>query len=781
MRVWPPRRLIRRQALIALGLVLVVATTPLFVLRGIARVSETLDTVQLASKTTGAVADAQRDVLLAQLAVEQLEDGGTSVADLRQQSAFLGRQLQVMAAQDLPGEGEARVRAAQDAHATLLEDIDALAATGATTAPDPRIAAATPTLRADAAALHDAVEHLYSRVENSHYRELYAALDNLRGRAGIVLAFAIVSIGLAAALTWSLRRSVRQEFDHAHRLLVQESQERERAQQETQRSERRFRALVQHSSDVTLVMDRDLTVTWASPAAHEMLGRDPVGTSGTDLLLPDSRAAAWAAVERSSAAPGRTVRLDLELAAGAAEEPTQIAVRLTNMLDDPAVGGFVVNAHDVTERSRTARHLAHLAFHERVTGMPNRLTLERTLEELEDTPGGLSVVVLDLDGLREVNAQHGSVAGDAVLQAVAAALADLPDASAYHLGGDSFALVARRAATRAELERNVETLRAAIRRRRPPGVADLSFGAGAAVAAAGSAAPLEILRVAERAMHGAKASGRNGLVVVDADGLDEAVRRRALTARLAGAIERDELSLAFQPIVEARGGRWVAVEALLRWNGADGPVSPATFIPVAEDSGLIVPIGRWVLETAVRSLVQVRAELGLPTLRVNVNVSARQLQDEGFHAVLHELLEQTGVEPAAVVLELTESALLTDPDRAVQLLAGVRAAGVQVALDDFGTGFSSLSYLLRLPVDVVKVDRSFLMDVVRSRRSRTLLSSVVTIAHDLGMRVTVEGIETAEQLAIVADAGADTVQGYLLARPTPAADLAGLVRSGAPS
>ncbi|MGV8965885.1 MAG: putative bifunctional diguanylate cyclase/phosphodiesterase [Cellulomonas sp.] len=770
------------QALFGIGLTLVVCATPVILLWQYSSLTSTVGDFGLAQNITGVLADAQRDSLLTVIAVEQLRDGEAAVSDVRTQAAFLGQQLHILDAQEVASSSEPNILAALEAQQALTSQLDALLA--GNPAPDPiAVQLAMPALRREAAVTESSLHGLYAQYENAFYGKLSTQLGAGRGLQALTLGLALLSLALGAGLAWSLRQSVHRDFDRAYELLAREAADRELAQGAVERSERRFRALVQQSTDVTLVLDGDHRITYASPSAHELLRTahlDPIGASVDGLVHPTAVTLVAESFRACLAQAGRTVQFDLAVqleharaveAYGDPAPDRYFVVQLTNLLDDPAIAGIIVNAHDVTERTRHAAAVEHLAYHDRLTGLPNRLSLERDLDLLRARSSGATVVVLDLDGFRAVNERVGEPTGDNLLRGLGSRLATLAGFVPYHLGGDKFALLGDSALD----GQGVTHLAAAVRQQvamtapDPHGI-QISAGIGVAMGSLATVHGKELLRHADSMVHQAKQQGTNQLVVLDGARTRAAAERGAMVDQLSRALDRGEFELYYQPIVSAESRRWVGVEALLRWHSPAGPVSPTVFIPIAEQTGLIVPIGEWVLTRAVREIVRVRALTGLP-LRVNVNVSASQLQEADFIEHVLELLAETGLEADALVLELTESAVLEDPDLAVQVLARARSAGMHVALDDFGTGYSSLSYLLRLPVDIVKVDRSFLRDVTTSVRTRQLLRALVALAHQLDMRVTVEGVESEEENDVVIRAGCDTIQGFLLARPMPVATL----------
>jgi predicted signal transduction protein with EAL and GGDEF domain len=342
--------------------------------------------------------------------------------------------------------------------------------------------------------------------------------------------------------------------------------------------------------------------------------------------------------------------------------------------------------------------------------------------------------------------------------------------TASRLGGDEFVVVLDGMHDDADAARVAERLLARIAEPIDLGVQHVALSAsiGISIGTCGDRTAEELLREADTAMYRAKAS-RAGFAVFDPAMHDAARRRLAIESDLRRAVAAHHFSLVFQPIVHAASGRIAALEALVRWDHPDYPRrTPNEFIPVAEQTGLIVPLGEWLLEQACSALASLRAECpGADELRINVNLSRRQLLDPRLGETVRGAIRRTGVPASRVALEITESAIIEDVPAALARLGELRSFGLGLQLDDFGTGYSSLSCLQRFPLDVVKIDRAFVAELGRSERSAAIVESVVLLAHRLGMHVTVEGVETAAQLDAVRAIGGDFAQGYLIQRPMP--------------
>jgi diguanylate cyclase (GGDEF)-like protein len=431
---------------------------------------------------------------------------------------------------------------------------------------------------------------------------------------------------------------------------------------------------------------------------------------------------------------------------------------------------------EVSERRTLQDQLSHQAFHDALTGLPNRALflrrLTETMESAGDSKDRPSVVLIDLDGFKTVNDTLGHAAGDDLLQQIAGRLRECVRAGnlVARLGGDEFAIVVPADAGQEGLtvgRRLIDALAA------PITVAgqEISISASMGVARLDDQqAAADLLSDADIAMYAAKKAGKGRYELFRASMRDETQQRARLEQQLARAVANREIEVFYQPIVDLGTDRVTAVEALARWrHPQDGLVPPDVFIPIAEDSGLIREIGRDVLRQACATVQQWRRTVpGSEDLYVTVNVSARQLHSGTFSGHLFDALRDTGLPAANLTLEITESLLLEQSETVGAELARIRSLGVRLAMDDFGSGYSSVALLLRLQVDVLKIDKTFLD--LDSREHGTLIRAVTELGHTLGLSVVAEGVETAGQLAHVRAAQCDAAQGYLLARPMPADD-----------
>jgi len=449
-----------------------------------------------------------------------------------------------------------------------------------------------------------------------------------------------------------------------------------------------------------------------------------------------------------------------------------------NLLGDQAVRGLLLTLRDVSERRQLERALTRQAFTDQLTGLPNRALLHDRTQQAIRLAGrqGLTaaLLLLDLDRFKEVNDTLGHHHGDLLLQQVAERLqGSLRDSdTAARLGGDEFAVLLPQITSVQAATAVADKLRAAIEA--PFAVDGLTLDVDASIGVAAypdhATDANQLLQRADVAMYAAKAT-HAGYTVYDPTLDQHNPRRLGLLGQLRRALAAGELVVHYQPKADARSARILGVEALVRWQHPEhGLLGPGEFIPLAETTGLIRPLTSYVLQVALR---QCRTWLDAGRdLSVAVNLSTRCLLDLTLPDQITQLLENTAVAPERLVLEITESAIMTDPTRALEILNRLHTLGVRLAIDDFGTGYSSMAYLKSLPVDELKVDRSFVKHLRDNQNDAVIVRSTVDLGHNLGLQVVAEGVEDQATWQELATLGCDTVQGYYLAKPMPAAELA---------
>ncbi len=548
------------------------------------------------------------------------------------------------------------------------------------------------------------------------------------------------------------------------------------------RSEARFRSLVQHSSDVIAVIDGSGFFAFVTPSVTSVLGYRPdslVGSTVFDLVAPGHRDR----VEERLALMGEPfTRVDLEVDVKAASGRYHtLVVTLTDLRDEPAVDGIVLNARDITTHRSLEKDLEHQSITDPLTGLPNRTGFIDTLQAVLDNPNAPSptVLLLDLDDFKMINDSLGHSFGDEILTVVADRLRTslrLSDHAA-RLGGDEFAILLRDAYTQTDVQQVTERLLEDLRAPLLMNGEDLSLSASIGVAMAGDADSAEdLIRNADAAMYRAKDAGKNRFEMFEEQIHADMLERLELKNDLRRGISNDELVLHFQPIVNLATDRITGAEALVRWHHPRrGVLAPGAFIEMAEESGLINRIGLWVFEQACEQVMEWNARRNDDEpLTMSINLSARQLETDESVDQLLAVAERLDVPRNMIVLELTESVLIEDlADRA--RLARLQSEGFRLAVDDFGTGYSGLAYLQHLPFDIIKVDRAFVSGVDTNVNRATFLESILDLAKGVGATTVGEGIEGGGELDLLKKLGFDYGQGYYFSRPVPSETFAMMI------
>ena len=560
------------------------------------------------------------------------------------------------------------------------------------------------------------------------------------------------------------------------------------------RREARFRSLVQNSSDVVAVIDSETRITYESDAVKRVLGHEPeerVGLSFADLTHPEDAALFRALVSGLLATSGTEQAAEFRLRHADGSWHWVDAICL-NLSHDPAVGGVLLNYRDVTERKRLEHQLQHEAFHDSLTGLANRALFgDRVTHALSrvsrDTTSRLAVLFVDLDDFKVVNDSLGHAAGDELLALVAERIraclrrADTP----ARLGGDEFGILLEEAShdTAAEIADRIlnalsQPFALAARQLFVGASIGIAMGNDREGASAEGESADELLRNADAAMYTAKSRGKGRYEFYEVEMHASALRRLEVRELMQSSLEAGDFALRYQPIVELVSGEIVGMEALVRWRQPDGRLAPpAEFIPLAEETGLIVALGKWVLEESLRQAAEWRRLFPGSSLSMAVNVSPRQLQEPGLVEVVRNALVASGFPPHDLVVELTESALLDVGDPASATIDELKQLGIRISLDDFGTGYSSLSHLRNFPIDILKIDRSFVDGIDGDQQDeRALVKSIIRLAHSLRLETVAEGIERPTQLARLRALGAQFGQGFLISEPIEAGAMSELLR-----
>ncbi len=438
--------------------------------------------------------------------------------------------------------------------------------------------------------------------------------------------------------------------------------------------------------------------------------------------------------------------------------------------------GGVESFEDVTERKQDEETLNYLAYYDALTGLPNRRLFydrfEMAVSSAKRNREMLAIIFLDLDNFKTVNDTLGHIVGDQLIQAVADRLRKTlrGEDTVARLGGDEFILLIKRASEIGEIAKVAQRAISALK---PPFYFNnrefyITASAGIAVYPNDGNEVHDLLRNADIALYRAKEQGRDNYQFYAPTMGDKAIDRLTLENNLHKALDREEFLLYYQPIVDLNSGRISRMEALLRWQHPNfGLVYPSDFIPALEETGLIMPVGEWVLRTACN---QARAwqEKGLIPVRVAVNLSPKQFQQKGLVEMISDVLGKTDLSPDYLEIEITENAVMGDIRVATETFYGIKEIGVQVSFDDFATGYSSLSLLKKLPADTLKIDQSFISDIVASSNDKEIVKAIITLAHSLSIRAIAEGVETMEQLELLREFNCDEIQGYVFSRPLPA-------------
>jgi len=541
-----------------------------------------------------------------------------------------------------------------------------------------------------------------------------------------------------------------------------------------------------------IATDRVGRIRSINPAGERMLGYGPgelIGKDAARTVLVAEELAAHAA--RLSAETGQPVTpasvLGVRAMRGQSDEMectyvckdgshVPVVLALAPLRDTQGhLGGFLGIAYDITERKRSETYIRHMAHHDELTGLPNRTLLQEraalAIDAVRQTGKRMAVLLLDLDRFKQINDSLGHHAGDVVLCTVAARLKHVVRASdtVARMGGDEFVILLPNIDSAQQAERVAGKLLQAMTEVVQAGNHRLTVTPSIGIACYPQDGEdlATLLRSADVAMYQSKTSGRNGYTLYTPQMHTASARRLELEGDLRLALERDELSLHYQPLVSLDTGDIIGVEALLRWQHASrGFISPVDFIPIAEDTGLIVSIGEWVLRTACMEMSLLRQRTG-QRLSVAVNLSPRQLRASNLTTVITEALGNAGWAAEDLELEITESMVVENPDASIAAMQRLRAMGMGLAIDDFGTGYSSLSYLTRFPVAKLKLDRSFVRGLPDNERDAAIATSVVAMGHGLKLKVLAEGIETAEQMQFLRGLGCEMGQGYFFAKPMP--------------
>jgi diguanylate cyclase (GGDEF)-like protein/PAS domain S-box-containing protein len=558
------------------------------------------------------------------------------------------------------------------------------------------------------------------------------------------------------------------------------------------RQSAQFRSLVHNASDLITVVDAEGAIRYQTPSADRIVGVGADGLIGTrylELVETSDEPHVRALLADLAVSPGATATSEYRLCHKDGSSRFVESI-VTSLIEDPTVRGLVLNTRDVTDRKVLEEELAHQAFHDSLTGLSNRAVfrdrVDHALSRSARHGSSLTVLLLDLDGFKMVNDSLGHDAGDDLLVAVGARIEACARASdtVARLGGDEFAILLEdegdEAQATAAADRVLRGLAAPFEVRGREVFVRASIGI--AISGGAEANLDDLIRNADTAMYAAKAAGKGRYEIFQPIMHTRALLQFEVQADLQRALDRGEFAVHYQPIVDIATGAAIGMEALVRWqHPTRGLLPPIEFIGVAEESGLIVPLGGWVLTEACRQTASWLAEYPEASgLTVSVNLSTRQLLEPDLVLQVREILEETGLDPSALVLEITEGSLMQDVGATAVKLHALKELGIRLAIDDFGTGSSSLAYLQQFPIDLLKIDKSF-VDRVTAMESEgpALVRAIIELAQTFHLQTVAEGIEESEQLDELRLAGCLSGQGYLFARPLPSEEMEAYFRRDA--
>jgi diguanylate cyclase (GGDEF)-like protein/PAS domain S-box-containing protein len=556
---------------------------------------------------------------------------------------------------------------------------------------------------------------------------------------------------------------------------------------ELQAHEARFSALVENSSDLVTIVDREGIILFQSPSVVRVLGWDAVRTEGTSFVaaMHDSDQQRWRTIVEflvEDSDSEMVAEWQVRHADGSWRFLQSI---VTNLIDEPSVGGLVLNSRDITDQKTLEDQLRHQAFHDQLTGLANRALfaehLDQALRRQSRMGGELAVLFIDLDEFKHVNDLHGHMLGDELLKQAAERLrTTLRTADAIaRIGGDEFAALFEGVALGLDASEAAERV---IESFAQPFLMEslevfVTASMGMALNDSGTESAEDLIRNADLAMYAAKTANKGRYEVFSTNMHSTILDRMQMELDLRHALDQSEFEAYYQPIVTLPAGTILGAEALIRWNHPQrGLVMPGEFIGVAESSGIIVQIGAWILRQACKEFAVItQGVAGGQSLGLSVNLSTRQLSDPLLIDTVRGALANSGLDARRLTLEITESAIMVDVPNTFRVLTELRSFGVKIAIDDFGTGYSSLSLLSEIPVDTLKIDQSFVINVAKRPEPGRLIRAIQSLASDFGLHTVAEGVEELDQLEALEGLECRAAQGFYFARPQPALQLAELL------
>jgi diguanylate cyclase (GGDEF)-like protein/PAS domain S-box-containing protein len=572
--------------------------------------------------------------------------------------------------------------------------------------------------------------------------------------------------------------------------LQTELLERQQAAKALRQSEQCFRALIENANDIIFILDNQGKITYTSPSVEKTfkLPSNKIKDKAVfDFIHPQDLPLVTQTLKKSMSNPGisqKPIEFSLMMPNGSFINSETI---ITNLIDNEAVGGIVVNCHDITYRKTTERKLYYTAFYNQLTKLPNRHFLKEKLEEAIKLSQAVreyifALLFIDIDRFKVINDSLGHLFGDKVLAEMASRIKNaLPsDYTVVYIGADEFAILMENISGVDDAAEVAKSLQEIVQK---PLTIDgyelfMSASIGIALSSFDYAGPEHILCDADTAMSYAKSHNHNqgGYKVFDSSMHSQKLKQLTLENKLRKTIENEQLSVYYQPIISLNNNCLEGFEALVRWQDEEqGMISPVEFIPIAEETGLIIPLGTWVLKQACKQLSCWHQHFSNTSLSISVNVSGEQFARDDIITKIDSILRETGLENRHLKLEITESVLMDNAELAQQILFKLRDRKIKVCIDDFGTGYSSLSYLHSFPSNILKIDQSFVSRIGKVNDNSAIIRTIISMAHELGLGLIAEGIETIEQLEFLKSLGCQSGQGYFFSKPVDGAEMTELI------
>ncbi|EMT50273.1 signaling protein [Brevibacillus borstelensis AK1] len=554
---------------------------------------------------------------------------------------------------------------------------------------------------------------------------------------------------------------------------------RKKMEEEVRQSEEKYRLITENTTDMISVIDREGNFLYLSPSHETVLGYDIRNVGVNNLLAwieEEDREIMVEAIQHTfSARKSRQIEYRLRTLE---QKCIWVETTITPVMSESGnVRKLVLVCREITERKKSEQTIHHLAYHDTLTDLPNRRLfvqyLSKELNQAKRVGSKLAVLFLDLDRLKDINDTWGHDVGDLILLEASKRLKSCTRKHdmVARLGGDEFTIVLPNITGRDEVEGIVFRLQSELRK--PLEVAGQSFtlsmSIGIAMFPEDGEQTDDLLKRSDTALYVVKSRGRNGYEFFDPTMEVKTLERILMENELRKAIAQEHFEIYYQPKKDLSTGKLTGMEALVRWIHPElGVIPPNRFIPIAEETGMIIDLGEWILRRACQQNKRWQEE-GFPPLKVSVNLSARQLHQKNLVEVIEAILQETGLDPQWLELEITES-VLVKLEEAITILHAIRESGVQISIDDFGTGYNSFSYIKHLPIDTIKIDASFIQDIHQNQESQAIVKAIVTIAESLNLNVIAEGVELLDQVAALSENGCDQGQGYLFSKPLPTRD-----------